>query len=1576
MKTLKILGLMLICLIGAQFVSAQANTGFPQHGTFSNAGGGIDTIDLSSLNVHLSLPLRSLSAGDMPAVAKLVVDNSAIPISSPFHYQWNPGLQINPNTIAYLGNNSPSGWKCVNGPFTVSGVVDSNNTFHSTPPLTVACGNSGTTTPGTDGWSLEGTLSTTGVWTTLTGTDPAGNVYSLFPGTSVTDPHGNKIQGYFDVNFCLQARSCGPPNGVTYSGSLTDAANATVLTSSSSIASLTPTVTYPDVNGASQPITLTYGLYNEDAYFGCAGETDYWASGFANYLLTRVAFPDGSFYSFGYEPTFNHSTFTTGRIASVTLPTGGIIRYDYSTYGTHGQNCNLQQTAGFTKTTPDGVWKFDNSTGTNAAQHNVTVTAPDGTYTGYNFDYEFETLRLTKTAVGGTTLSTVTTCYNNNFTGCATYSGLTNGQAITQKNVYTDIGASAGAAQVQTNYDSYGRLTDVRNYDFGQGANNYATHTALVYGSYSGGVCNALTGILNRVCSTTVFDSSSHILSYGLGVFNASGDQTQHQQLVSGNTYLISSASYNANGTLHTTTDVNGTITNYTQGDCGGFFPTGIAAGGVSRFFAWDCNGEVIKAVNDGNGNPATVITHADPLWRPDSVTDPTGALTSFSYTPTSSTSSMLFGLNSQNTSVVTLDSMGRPFDTQVKNGSTYKTFTSAYDVNGRPSSTTQPCSVALGASCPTVETTQTYDGLNRPLVTTTAAGGTITNTYAGRDVLTTLGPASTGENVKSKQYEYDGLGRLLSVCEISSMTGSGPCGQDSGGTGFRTSYTYDPLGRLLTVTQGAQTRTYGPYDGLGRMSQEINPENGTTTYTYDTAGCSGTSNGDLVRQADAVGNVTCYHYDNLHRVTSVTYSGPYLANTPSKTFVYDAATVNGQTMQNVNGRLAEAYTGARATDEGFSYTARGELADYYQSSPTSGGFYHTVQSYWPNGTLASISGVGLPIINYGDMDGSGLDVMGNVKTVTASAGVNPVSAVTYSNYNYVTSATFGSSDVATFNYDVHGQMTKYQEAINGTIVSGVPAWNANGSLKKLTIVDPLNSGDAQTCNYTLEDLARLSKVDCGTKWGQTFTYDPFGNIAKQVISGDAGQNFQATYNTNNRIHDIGGLVPTYDANGNLLTDTFHTYTWNINGRPATVDTATLTYDAFDHVIEKTDGGVDNEYVYLGGQKLAVMDGQVQKNAYVPLPGGTQAVYVAGTLSFYQVPDWQGSYRIASTQGRALKFSQAFAPFGESYALSGTGSRQSFAGNNSDTETDMADAGMREEHTTQGRWISPDPAGLGAVSLADPQSWNRYAYVSNNPLISVDPSGLEDPNFEENLYFNSGEHLGQGNSSFSSLCFCTSGDSENTGTFLDFVNTSLMGANGSGSDSLLGNMEGVSTESQPLGGAGGSWDGPQMLNFSDLWSTSAGQSIESAFARNPAHPAVVGGPGLSSFEMSSMWLTVGSAPSFFNINNTEAVFHPSEAPAFQQEGTAFRQYLVSRPATRRTGGQALISVYQEALDGSGMWRTSNHWGTMTSTKWMLGSPEYMESIGGLRVEPEFWLFNEPVTGWVRFADMTPYVPVP
>jgi len=90
----------------------------------------------------------------------------------------------------------------------------------------------------------------------------------------------------------------------------------------------------------------------------------------------------------------------------------------------------------------------------------------------------------------------------------------------------------------------------------------------------------------------------------------------------------------------------------------------------------------------------------------------------------------------------------------------------------------------------------------------------------------------------------------------------------------------------------------------------------------------------------------------------------------------------------------------------------------------------------------------------------------------------------------------------------------------------------------------------------------------------------------------------------------------------------------------------------------------------------------------------------------------------------------AYAPFGEGYAggqqyvqFTGAGNAWTVYDNENQTGS-LEDFMFRRYNPVQGRWISPDPAGLGAVDPSNPQTWNRYAYVMNNPLNYIDPLGL------------------------------------------------------------------------------------------------------------------------------------------------------------------------------------------------------------------------------------------------------------
>ncbi|MGB8542664.1 MAG: RHS repeat-associated core domain-containing protein [Candidatus Acidiferrales bacterium] len=218
---------------------------------------------------------------------------------------------------------------------------------------------------------------------------------------------------------------------------------------------------------------------------------------------------------------------------------------------------------------------------------------------------------------------------------------------------------------------------------------------------------------------------------------------------------------------------------------------------------------------------------------------------------------------------------------------------------------------------------------------------------------------------------------------------------------------------------------------------------------------------------------------------------------------------------------------------------------------------------------------------------------------------------------------------------------------------------------------------------------------------------------------------FQPTYSyLTNQMTQVGSSTPTYDANGNATNDTAHTYTWDANGKPVTVDSVALTYDALGRMVEQNTSGTYSQIMYApSGGKLAIMDGATLQKAFVPLIGGSQAVYLRSGLAYYRHSDWIGSSRFDSTPSGTRHYDGAYAPFGEAYAQIGTADL-SFTGMNQDTVANLYDFPAREYNDIHGRWPSPDPAGISAVSLRDPQTWNRYVYVRNNPLRMTDPSGL------------------------------------------------------------------------------------------------------------------------------------------------------------------------------------------------------------------------------------------------------------
>jgi len=205
--------------------------------------------------------------------------------------------------------------------------------------------------------------------------------------------------------------------------------------------------------------------------------------------------------------------------------------------------------------------------------------------------------------------------------------------------------------------------------------------------------------------------------------------------------------------------------------------------------------------------------------------------------------------------------------------------------------------------------------------------------------------------------------------------------------------------------------------------------------------------------------------------------------------------------------------------------------------------------------------------------------------------------------------------------------------------------------------------------------------------------------------------------NNKNRITNPGF---TYDDAGNLASDGFLSYSWDAENRLTTTNNVSYTYDGDGRrvkkssgtlywygvngqVLEETDlsGNLLNDYVYFNGQRVARVDASGGKYSYFSGPLGSTAL-VWGPGGTKQELDYY--------------------PFGGERVITNTlENHYKFTGMERDSESGLDHTLYRQYASNLGRWLSPDPDG-GSVS--NPQSLNRYGYVTNNPTNFTDPLGL------------------------------------------------------------------------------------------------------------------------------------------------------------------------------------------------------------------------------------------------------------
>ena len=114
----------------------------------------------------------------------------------------------------------------------------------------------------------------------------------------------------------------------------------------------------------------------------------------------------------------------------------------------------------------------------------------------------------------------------------------------------------------------------------------------------------------------------------------------------------------------------------------------------------------------------------------------------------------------------------------------------------------------------------------------------------------------------------------------------------------------------------------------------------------------------------------------------------------------------------------------------------------------------------------------------------------------------------------------------------------------------------------------------------------------------------------------------------------------------------------------------------------------------------------------------------------YYSGDQIGSTRVVTSGGGWPMSSETYYLFGQEQSPTTDPNHYKFTSLERDSESGLDHAIFRQYSSSAGRWMSPDPS-LGSINLANPQSLNRYSYVGNSPLTSIDPSGLASapPNF-------------------------------------------------------------------------------------------------------------------------------------------------------------------------------------------------------------------------------------------------------
>jgi len=539
-------------------------------------------------------------------------------------------------------------------------------------------------------------------------------------------------------------------------------------------------------------------------------------------------------------------------------------------------------------------------------------------------------------------------------------------------------------------------------------------------------------------------------------------------------------------------------------------------------------------------------------------------------------------------------------------------------------------------------------------------------------------------------------------------------------------------------------------------------------TYTYD-------ADGNVVTKTDARGITTCFGdwasstcngatgYDALNRLLKKTYSD---GSTPTVQFGYDGVALSGCAIA-APGDTDTYPTGLRTSmcdgsgGTSWVHDPMGRVKQERRAIGTLAVSHYIDYGYNPDGSLKVLQTPPMKQLNYTfDMAGRATQL------VDSTDNINFALNATYAPPGELAGATLGSAT----GFNGFTVSNAYNNRLQPSLLSASsPSATVfsdsfdfhlgagdNGNVFK--IVNNRDTTHGRDQNFTYDSLNRIlsgqSSGTGSTSWGDTYVIDAWGNLTNMnPISGKAlGQNFQAApaslqNQLNGFCNDVAGNLvlntpcPTppftpsyyYDAENRLVWTSGYRYVYDGNGervekcQAASPTTACLTSGTTgtlywrgtgsDTLAETDLGGNDEEeYIFFNAQRIARRD--------TTSTGTTIAIH-------YYFSDHLGTHGVVeNATGTVCEQDMDYYPYGgvENDYCNSTSVPQNykFTGKERDTESGLDYFGARHNGSTMGRFMTPDPIGIMKQKFVDPQQWNMYAYVRNNPLRFIDPTGMYD----------------------------------------------------------------------------------------------------------------------------------------------------------------------------------------------------------------------------------------------------------